>query len=83
VTGTITPAKAEGLKLVIERYDGARWRRVGHKPVTAHDGAFTKRPSFKEAGDYRLSVRFAGDSVNARAVSPHAELTVTEPIVPF
>jgi hypothetical protein len=83
VTGTITPAKAEGLKLVIQRYDGARWRRVGHKPVTADDGAFTKRPSFKEAGDYRLLVRFAGDSVNAPAVSPYAELTVTEPIVPF
>jgi hypothetical protein len=83
LTGTITPAKSEGLKLVIERYDGVRWRRVARKPVTPDHGVFSKRRSFGEEGDYRLSVRFAGDSVNAPAASPYVELTVTDPIVPL
>jgi hypothetical protein len=83
VSGTITPAKAEGLKLVIERYDGVRWRRVERKPVIPDHGAFTKRPGFDEEGDYRLSVRFAGDSVNAPSASPYVELTVSDPVIPF
>jgi hypothetical protein len=44
---------------------------------------FTKRPGFDEAGDYRLSVRFAGDDVNAPGISPYVEVTVTEPLIPF
>ena len=83
VTGTITPSKAEGMKLVIEHYDGVRWRRVARKPVTPERGVFTKRPSFREEGDYRLSVTFAGDAVNAPSISPYVEVTVSEPVLPF
>jgi hypothetical protein len=83
VTGTISPSKAEGLKLLIERDDDGRWRRVARKPVVADHGAFAKRPGFEEAGDYRLSVRFAGDDVNAPAASPYVEVTVTDPLIPF
>jgi hypothetical protein len=83
VTGTITPSKAEGMKLVIEHYDGVRWRRVARKPVTPERGVFTKRPGFREEGDYRLSVTFAGDAVNAPSISPYVEVTVSEPVLPF
>ena len=82
LSGTIAPPKSDGLKLVIERYDG-RWRRVARKKVTADRGVFTKRPSFAKEGDYRLSVRFAGDLVNAPSASPYVEVTVTEPFFPF
>jgi len=83
LSGTITPSKAEGLKLVIERNDDGRWHRVARKPVTADHGAFAKRPAFDEAGDYRLAVRFAGDDVNAPATSPYVEVSVTDPLIPF
>jgi N-acetylmuramoyl-L-alanine amidase-like protein len=83
LTGTITPSKADGLRLVIERDDDGRWHRVARKPVTADHGVFTKRPGFDEAGDYRLSVRFAGDDVNAPSTSPYVEVTVTDPLIPF
>ena len=83
LTGTITPSKAEGLKLVIQRDDDGHWRRVARKPVAADHGVFAKRPGFDEAGDYRLSVRFAGDDVNAPGISPYVEVTVTDPLIPF
>ena len=83
LTGTITPAKSDGLTLVVERYNGARWRRTARKPVQAEDGVFAKRPRFRQEGDYRLSVRFAGDTVNAPSGSPYVELSVTEPVLPF
>jgi hypothetical protein len=83
LSGTVTPSKPEGLKLVIERDDDGRWRRIDRKPVEADHGVFTKRPGFDEAGDYRLSVRFAGDDVNAPGISPYVEVTVTEPLIPF
>ena len=83
LSGTITPSKSEGLKLVIERDDDGSWHRVARKPVEADHGVFTKRPGFDEAGDYRLSVRFAGDDVNAPATSPYVEVTVTDPLIPF
>ena len=83
VFGTITPRKSAGLKLVIEYDDAGRWRRVARRKVRAERGAFTKRPSFDTPGRYRLSVRFAGDSVNAPAFSPSVEVTVTQPLVPF
>ncbi len=83
LSGTITPAKSKGLRLMVEYDDDGRWRRVGRRKVSARRGAFTKRPSFGEPGEYRLSVRFAGDAVNGPATSPYIELTVTEPIFPF
>jgi len=83
VTGTIAPAKSEGLKLVIQRYDGIRWRRVQRKPVVPDHGVFSKRPTFREEGDYRLQVRFEGDGVNAPSLSRYVELTVSDPVVPF
>jgi hypothetical protein len=51
--------------------------------VAARRGVFTKRQSFAEAGDYRLAVKFAGDTVNAPAASPFVEVTVTDPVLPF
>jgi hypothetical protein len=83
LTGAITPAKSEGLRLIVEYDDDRRWRRVARRRVAAEGGAFTKRPAFDEPGDYRLSVRFAGDTVNGPAASPYVEITVTEPIFPF
>ena len=83
LTGTITPSKPDGLRLVIEQDDDGRWHRVARKPVKVDHGVFTKRPGFDEAGDYRLSVRFAGDDVNAPSTSPYVEVTVTDPLVPF
>jgi 5-hydroxyisourate hydrolase-like protein (transthyretin family) len=84
LTGTIAPAKPEGLKLIVERLDETgRWRRVGRRKVVAERGFFTKRQGFAEPGSYRLSVRFRGDDVNAAGASPYVELTVTEPILPF
>ena len=84
LSGTITPAKSKGLTLVVQRFDDdGRWRRVARRKVAAQRGVFTKRQSFGEAGDYRLFVKFAGDTVNAPGVSPYVEVTVTEPFVPF
>jgi len=84
LSGTITPRKSAGLKLIVERYDdiGGQWRRVARKKVTAERGAFTTRRRFAEAGDYRLFVKFAGDTVSTASISPYVEVTVTEPF-PF
>jgi hypothetical protein len=84
LSGTITPAKSEGLTLIVQRFDDdGRWRREARRKVTARRGAFARRQSFAEAGDYRLFVKFAGDTVNAPGASPYVEVTVTEPVFPF
>jgi hypothetical protein len=83
LSGTIDPAKSDGLTLLIERDDAGRWRRVARKKVQARHGVFTKRRSFAKEGQYRLSVQFAGDLVNAPSASPYVEVTVEEPFVPF
>ena len=84
LTGTITPAKSDGLRLIIERLDETgSWQRFGRRNVTADRGFFSKRASFSEPGSYRLYVRFRGDEVNAAGASPYVELTVTDPIFPF
>jgi hypothetical protein len=83
ISGTITPAKSEGLRLVIQRDEAGRWRRVARRKVTAVDGAFTKRATFDTEGSYRLAVRFAGDLLNAPSATPFVEVTVEEPFVPF
>ncbi|MGH2836820.1 MAG: N-acetylmuramoyl-L-alanine amidase [Thermoleophilaceae bacterium] len=83
VSGTIDPGKSEALGLVIERYEAGRWRRVERKKVAAQDGTFTKHPSFDTEGTYRLSVRFAGDLLNAPGASPYIEVDVAEALFPF
>jgi hypothetical protein len=85
LSGTTTPHKTDTLKLIVERYDEetARWRRVGRRKVESERGVFSKRQTFAEAGDYRLSVRFEGDTVSAAGASTYLELTVTEPVFPF
>jgi hypothetical protein len=83
LSGTIAPAKASGLTLVVERDEAGVWRRVARKSLKARRGAFTARRSFRREGGYRLSVRYAGDTVNAPSVSPYVELTVSDPLVPF
>jgi hypothetical protein len=85
LTGTITPAKSDGLTLLVERYDDytGSWRRFARRKLAAEGGVFTKQRRFDEAGDYRLSVQFAGDDDNAAGVSPYVDVTVTEPIFPF
>ena len=85
LSGTIAPPRTTDLTLVIQRYDedSARWRRVVRQRVAAEHGVFTKRRRFREAGDYRLFVKFAGDTVHAPSVSPHLEITVTDPFLPF
>ena len=85
LSGTTTPRKSDTLKLIVERYDdvSARWRRVARRKVESERGSFTKHHSFAEAGGYRLSVKFDGDTVSAPGASPYVELTVTEPIFPF
>jgi hypothetical protein len=83
LSGTIAPAKASGLTLVVERDEDGRWHRVARKKLRARRGAFRASRGFRQAGRYRLSVRFAGDALNARGVSPYVELSVEEPIVPL
>ena len=83
LSGTVDPAKSDGLTLLIERYDGVRWQRVARKQVTAAGDTFTKHRSFRNEGDYRLSVQFAGDLLNAPGASPYVEITVEEPFLPF
>jgi hypothetical protein len=83
VSGTIAPAKSEGLRLVIQRDEAGRWRRVARRKVTVRDGAFTRRVTFDAEGTYRLAVRFAGDLLNAPSATPYVEVTVEEPFVPF
>ena len=83
LTGTIAPAKSDGLKLVVQRYEDGRWRRAGRKKLSAERGVFTSGRSFSEAGDYRLSVKFAGDTVNAPGISPYVEIAVKDPVFPF
>jgi hypothetical protein len=85
LSGTITPAKSDGLTLLVERYDETtgRWRRFKRRKVAADGRVFTKHQTFREAGDYRASVQFAGDTVNAAAVSPYVEISVTDPFFPF
>ena len=83
ISGTVDPPKSEGLRLVIERYEAARWQRVEGRKVTAGHGTFTKHPSFDMEGTYRVSVRFAGDLLNAPSASPYIEVDVAEPLIPF
>ena len=83
ISGTIAPAKSEGLRLVIQRDEAGRWRRVARRKVTAVDGAFTKHATFDTEGTYRVAVRFAGDLLNAPSATPYVEVTVEEPFVPF
>ena len=83
ISGTIAPTKSEGLRLVIQRDEAGRWRRVARRKVTAVDGVFTKRATFDTEGTYRLAVRFAGDLLNAPSATPYVEVTVEEPFVPF
>jgi hypothetical protein len=83
ISGTIDPRKSARLKLVIQRDEAGRWRRVARKKVTSRRGAFTKHTSFDTEGRYRLSVRFAGDLLNAPSVTPYVEVTVEEPFFPF
>ena len=85
LSGTISPRKAEGLRLIVERYDDltARWQRVARRKVKPRNGAFTKRPRLSEEGEYRASVRFAGDAVNSPGGSPHVHVSVVEPLLPF
>ena len=84
-TGTIAPRKTEGVVLFIERQseETGRWRRVARKKLTPKSGRFTATRRFREAGSYRLSARFAGDSVNAPGLSAYVELSVVEPVLPF
>jgi hypothetical protein len=83
LTGTIAPAKAEGVKLVVERDEDGRWRRTSTKALKPKRGRIARSRSFSQEGTYRLSVRFAGDTVNAPGVSPYVEVSVTELPVPF
>jgi hypothetical protein len=83
ISGTITPPKSEGLRLVIQRYEAGRWRRVARRKVTPLHGEYTKRAAFDTEGTYRLFVRFAGDLLNAPTATPHVEVTVEEPFFPF
>jgi hypothetical protein len=83
LSGTIAPAKPGGLRLVVERDEAGVWRRVARKKLKPDRGAFEARRSFREEGRYRLSVKFAGDAVNAPSATPYVELTVEEPIFPF
>ena len=85
VTGTIAPAKTEGVVLFVERQsqETGRWARVARKQLTPRRGEFATTRRFRNAGSYRLSVRFAGDSVNAAGLSPYVELSVVEPVIPF
>jgi hypothetical protein len=83
LSGTIAPAKANGLTLVVQQDDGGEWRRIGRRKLSPKRGRYAPRRAFAEAGHYRLSVRFAGDTVNAPAVSPYVEVTVEEPILPL
>jgi hypothetical protein len=84
LTGTIAPAKTKAVVLVVERQDeSGRWRRVSRKAVTPKRGKFKAKRTFREEGTYRVSVTFAGDTLNAPAVSPVIELTVAEPLFPL
>jgi hypothetical protein len=85
LSGTIAPPRTTDLTLVVQRYDedAFRWRRVARQRVSATRGAFTKRRRFREAGDYRAFVKFAGDTINVAAASPYVELTVSDPFLPF
>jgi hypothetical protein len=83
LSGTIAPAKANGLTLVVERDEAGVWQRIGRRKLAPKRGAYAPRRSFREEGRYRLSVRFAGDTVNAPATSPYVEVAVEEPIFPL
>jgi hypothetical protein len=85
LSGTIAPPLETDLTLIIQRYDEDtfRWRRAARQRVTPTHGAFSKRRRFREAGDYRLFLKFAGDTVNAPATSPYVEVTVSDPFLPF
>ena len=83
ISGTIDPAKTEGLRLVIQRDEAGRWRRVARRKVTAVEGAFTKHATFDTEGTYRIAVRFAGDLLNAPSATPYVEVVVEEPFFPF
>ena len=65
ISGTIAPAKSEGLTLVIQRDEAGRWRRVARRKVTARGRRLHEAASFDTEGTYRLAVRFAGDLLNA------------------
>lgn len=82
LSGTIAPAKSSGLRLIVERDDAGEWHRTARKKLKGHDGQFTAHRTFRNAGHYRLSVRFAGDTANAPSSTPYVEVTVAEPIVP-
>jgi hypothetical protein len=82
-TGLITPAKREGVRLVGERDDDGVWRRAFRKKLSPRNGQISRSKTFDEAGEYRVSVLFAGDDVNAPAVSPYAYVTVEDPFLPF
>ncbi len=83
ISGTIDPRKSAGLRLVIQRDEAGRWRRVARRKVSARQGTFTKHATFDTEGTYRLAVRFAGDLVNAPSATPYVEVTVEEPFFPF
>jgi hypothetical protein len=83
LSGTIAPRKADGLTLVVERDEEGAWHRVARKKLKASRGAFGATRRFREEGSYRLSVRYAGDTVNAPSSTAPVSLTVAEPIFPF
>ena len=83
LSGTIAPVKANGLTLIVERDEVGVWRRIGRKKLSPKRGSYAPRRRFAEEGHYRMSVRYAGDTVNAPAVSPYVEVTVQAPVFPF
>jgi hypothetical protein len=83
LTGSIAPPKRRNVNLVVERREGTAWRRAGGQRLTPKQGQIARSWTFEDAGDYRLSVRFAGDALNAAAVSPYVEVQVREQVLPF
>ena len=84
-SGTIDPAKREGIRLVVSRFDEEtqRWRRVSRRGMKPSNGAFSARRTFDGAGRYRFSATFAGDSAHAAGASPFVEVSVEDPVFEF
>ena len=77
VTGTLRPARA-GRKVLLEREDGRRWRRLAaDKTDAAGRYKLVVRP--KSTGSARVRVRFAGDGLTRRTQRKLGRLSVYRP----
>lgn len=83
IGGSISPAKTQGVTLMVERLADGVWRRIARKKLKPRRGQIAQSRTFSEEGDYRVYVTFAGDLVNVAAVSAYVAIRVEEPLIPF